>query len=364
MPRDRGREDPGQTLRLVISTHSRLLAVEVRGGEIAAATTLAEGYHYGISILESPRPGPSRVLAYRGGASVETQLDPSLHLYEGGVREGFRRVERRPMDGFGDVHQISSANGGVYVTDTKHNRLAYLDGDGVAVDEFAFGAHRRDENHLNSVFPCGRQVLVMLHNLKRRESQVGVLTHAPGEGFVLRGLLSLWHRNCHNVFVDDRRLFYHASMANELIVVDRRSDRIERRVRFDDLTEPLGWSGHGKGLSVGADVIVAGVSQEARRSERGSSHSVLAVLDRNDLGLLRTIPLTMPGLGEGCGNINEIRCLGPGDAAERGGDLDVKDLVSLRLARKDSIRFLAMRAKGLVLTPLLRLSRRLRVGRV
>lgn len=222
------------------------------------------------------------------------------------------------------IHQMTYANDGIYVANTFYNSVTYQTLDGSVRQEYHFYNSNTDTNHVNSVFPCGDLVLVMLHNHKRK-SEVHILEHDLRRGFTPRHMIRLPDPSCHNVFVDDRHLYYCASGSRRFIVVDYR----KRKIVKDILA-----SGHTKGLSVTDNHLVIGVSDHAEREARRSSRGQLLVLDRRKFAIVAMVDLNDEG---NVGNVNEIRSVTQPELARSGDRNIAKNLRSFTVARSGGI---------------------------
>jgi hypothetical protein len=249
--------------------------------------------------------------------------------------------------------------GGIIIVDTQHDRIFFRGPD--RSYEWVLGAGYSNRHHINSVFPAGNRVLALLHNRRRRESQIVVLRFDPVDGFMLEAELSLWDILCHNLWVDPEAgvLLYNASLVNEIVVVDLHRDRMERRVDLSPAALVLpSRKGHTKGLSVSDDYLAIGLSEEASRDQRASSQSCMVLLDRRSLeiaGIVRLDVLPRP-----VGNINDVRRF---DRTELALGLSVDPGVlwsELRLGKNDLLSHAFRRLQGLVALPAIRLKRKLK----
>jgi hypothetical protein len=318
---------------------------------------LSKGYHFGIALGEQDGPGGRTVVAYRGGETVDNQSTPELLFFD--ERSGdFQNRHSRELPGLGNVHQIVCCWGGILIADTQHDRILFRGSD--CSYEWVLGTGYTDRHHINSVFPTGNGVLVLLHNRRRRESQIVVLRFDPGEGFMLEAELSLWDILCHNLWMDPEgdMLLYNASLANELVVVDLQGDRMERRVDLSPAALVLpSRKGHAKGLSVSGDYLAIGLSENASRNQRTGSGSCMVLLDRRSLeiaGIVRLDVLPIP-----VGNINDVRRL---DRPELALGLSVDPRVpwkELRLGKNDLLSHALRRFQGLMALPVIRSKRKL-----
>jgi hypothetical protein len=344
-------------MRFAIATHALFATLDVDDSwDVGTLRILGRGYHYGIGLGqpggETTTGRGESCLVYRGGESVDEQNDMSLRSYLDGQASG-----SSPLVGHvGDVHQIACANGGLYLANTRFNSVAYQHLDGRR-EEFFFSNVAHDSNHVNSVFACGDRLYVLLHNNHYRESQVVVLSHRPGLGFRPETVLSLWHTQCHNLFVDPgrRRLVYNASLDRKLVVVDLESESIVHTQSFDK---------HTKGLSVTRDHYLVGLSDYSHRSRRGSTRAYLGIVDRSSWQLVKIVDLQTANGGRPLGNLNEIRCLSGEELAHHapaGRPLDLSQkLLAQRSPREYYTRLATIRLGRALRTVKGRLETRIR----
>ena len=316
-----------------VATHSFLVIIDLdTDWQIQSYKLLNTGYHYGMAMVERgignsvAQQNSAQIVIYRGGESVSQQNDPQLVIFEAG--NSFDRIGSIPLGGnIGDVHQLAYANGGIYITNTKYNSLIFQSLETDKRHEYSFESVSQDRNHVNSVYPCGDQIVVMLHNLARQESELAILRHHLAKGFTLEQRLSLWNLACHNVFFDNDHLLYNASQALSLVAVDIKKDRVIKRLSFE---------GHSKGMSVTQDYVVIGLSEHTFRDKRSTSKGHLVVIDRRSLSPMATIDLNFPLLPHPIGNINEIRCLSGGELAHGRSTPLNSHWSSLRLAKRNA----------------------------
>lgn len=339
-----------------ITTHSFLVIVEFdRDWKIRNYQVLNKGYHYGIALMErdgndSEEKDSIRFVAYRGGDAVSNQNDRQLMIYEG--NKSFDLIATIALgDGTGDIHQITYANGGLYIVNTRYNSVVFRNLETDVRHEYFFENIADDRNHVNSLFPCGNQVLVMLHNKGHRESQLAVLLHDVTKGFMLERILSLWHFACHNVFVDGNTLFYNASPVHSLIKVDLEKRRVAGKVSFE---------GHSKGLSATTDYLVVGLSEDTFRDRRSISKGKLAIIDRHSLSIRSTVDLDFPSLPHPIGNVNEVRCISGGEFAHGTSERLNPEWEKLRLAEGNFVLHHLRRAELKILLPLRNMKKHIR----
>ncbi|RME47959.1 MAG: hypothetical protein D6791_04550 [Chloroflexi bacterium] len=301
-------------MKLIVSTHAKLLALDLdRHYQLANCRVLSTGHHYGIALL--PQNTGSKY------AFLAKHNDRVLTRYEGG--SNFVVSDSVKFAGHvGYVHQIAYVNGGIYIANTERNSVVFQ---GLSVDvyhEYHFYGKHDDFNHVNSVFPCGESVAVLLHNRGRAPSEIIVLDHARNRGFVPKKRIELKHWGCHNVFFDAGHLYYNASQDGRFVVVDLHSKRIVRTLRFP---------GHTKGLAASDTLLIIGYSEHAVREARASTKGYLAVVDRMSLDVLAIVDLNIEAP---TGNVNEIRLLSPPDQAHVGRRCAAGMLESFSLASR------------------------------
>jgi len=343
-------------MKYVITTHSFLALVNFsEDWELEDYQILSKGYHFGISIQKKlPRENEDLMstefdqstdnfLVYRGGQSGVEQNEMSLVTF----KTNGEIISNVPISGnLGDIHQLAYANGGIYIANTKFNRLTFQSLDSSFCQEYAFYGLDYDRNHVNSVFPCGDQVFVILHNLAYSESELAILRHDHTKGFELNHVLSLWNVGCHNVFIDGKYLFYNASQKHHLVVVDLKKDRIVKRIPFK------GW--HTKGISATDKYIVVGLSEHTFRDRRLEAQGKLAVMDKNSLSIIKIVDLNFSELPHPIGNINEIRCLSEAELAQARPTETKINWGELKFAKHNVLSHSLNRARISTLLPLRR----------
>jgi hypothetical protein len=280
-------------IELAVATHARLMVVTLDATwQLRSCQVLATGHHYGIALPD----GSGRQFWAKSN-------DQALTCYEqradGWTATGMVPFRRR----VGYVHQIAHANGGLYIANTTYNSVVYQDDAGQVEHEYPFYGCRDGRHHVNSVYPGPGVVLVLLHNKGREPSQAVLCAHTPTTGFRPLLTLGLGHFGCHNVFVDEHSVYYNASQAGRLVVVNRSQPAIVRELVFP---------GHVKGLAATTTHLIIGYSDHAPRHRRIASQGYLAVIDRATLEAIATVDLNTEGP---VGNVNEVRCLSSTDHA-------------------------------------------------
>lgn len=304
----------------LIATHSQLFAVTFdEHWRVVQCRSIAPGHHYGIAFL-----------------TTDT-LDAVL------VKQGdrhFRVLDRQTLVDVADpipflgetgaIHQLSYANDGLYFANTDFNNIVYQTLDGRNYHSYHFEGRSIDHNHINSVFPCGHQIFALLHNKGRTLTELAILDHHPDTGFTYRQSISIWDHGCHNVFLENKRLYYNASSNGQFVVADlERQEILIRR----------SYPGHTKGLSVNDKHIVIGFSEHAERSTRANTRGYLAVINQQTLKEIDIVDLEELDLPHPIGNINEIRCVSGGERAHASSTPITIDWTATRLARRNPAEY-------------------------
>lgn len=284
------------TRTYIIATHSFLVRVDFDATwQIQHFTVLDTEHHYGTTFHNG------QLLTVKRN---DNQIDaPVLNRYHS-AEQGARFSSVSIAGHMNDVHQIAYANDGIYFANSGCNSLVYESIDGTVRHEYHIDNETTDINHINSVFPCGTQIFGLLHNRYQQDSELVIFEHDLAHGIELKHRMRLWHRGIHNVYVDNKYLYYNASSNGKLIVVDLASEQIVKSCEFP---------GHAKGLSVTPHHIVVGYAGHATRQERFTTKGYLAVLDPQSFATVATVDLNHPTLPQAIGNVNEVRAL---DACE------------------------------------------------
>ena len=308
-----------------VGTHSFLTSVRfTRDWDFLDMQVLSDGHHYGIGLFDD---GSERFIAKRRRRETLTayrRSDSQAHTWM--ASDSFNLG---PDYRF--IHQIALDRDRLYIANTDFNSVVRVRWGETACVKHNFNGHVTDVNHVNSVFPVGSEsVLCLLHNRGDRLSEVALLSQDPHSesSFSLVWQAPLWHTGCHNVFTDGEILAYNASAAGLFVVVDLRVQRVIRELAFP---------GHTKGLSVLRDYFVIGFSDHAEREKRRTTNGQLAVIDRNNLDVVRILDLNHAILPHPIGNVNEVRCTSHLDFGHRALNLDVDKLAALRLSGHDPV---------------------------
>jgi hypothetical protein len=336
-------------MKFAVATHSFLLVIEFdQQWRPINHQVLNTGYHYGIGLCYSPTAqAATHFVSYRGGPTLAEQVDRELITYQN--NQEFTKVSAQKLDeSFEDIHQISQTNTGIYIANTGRNSLVYLSNDGKRQEHF-FGQINYDYNHVNSVFPYGDKILVMLHNKAHKESEVAVLKHNHNSGFSQEKSFSLWEIGCHNVYVDGKQLFYNGSRENRFVQADLAQSCITQIIKLD---------GHTKGISVTDQYILIGKSEHTVRDLRARSKGFLVIIDKSTLAVTTTVDINFPDLPHPVGNINEIRNLSTPDRAHDFGGPPF-NWSTVTMAESQNWQHRAFRLKTTALKPLRRLKQRL-----
>ncbi len=288
-------------MEFIVGTHAHLIAIEVNGTwELQRLEVLNTGHHYGIGLLD--KKAATRFMVRGPGRTTLSSYE--RHVSDTG-KSCYRKVDSSVLgemaseSEWGDVHQIASCNKGLYLTNTQSNSLVFLSDEG-GEHVYHFEGFTSDRNHVNSAFPSeSGQIVVMLHNRGRENSEVAVLEHDQN-GFRLLNRIPIWDKNCHNIFVENGLLAYNASIYGDFVLVSLETGKVIQRLHFP---------GHTKGLSVTKDYFIIGHSEHAVRKARKFSGGTIEVIGRNRLQRIATVELTHEQLEVPVGNVNEIRCL-------------------------------------------------------
>ncbi len=184
-----------------------------------------------------------------------------------------------------DVHQITYANGGLYITNTYYNSVVYKSL--VTGEEHAHtlgGAFEFDYAHPNSLWINGPYVYVMLHNKRARDSEIARLIHCPQRGFMsaaYRGELryKLGYQGCHNLRFDGPLLTYVASENSLLAQLNHITGQPIRALPVAEAGNFL------KGLVTYKELAFCGMSPNAVTEERYKVPSSLVMCNYKKPGL-------------------------------------------------------------------------------
>lgn len=337
-------------MKFAIATHSFLLAIEFdRQWRPISHSVLGTGYHYGIGLCYAPsNQSALRFTAYRGGPALAEQVDRELITYQNDLN--FTKVAVQKLDeSFDDIHQISQVDSGIYLANTGRNSLVYLSNDGSRQEHF-FSQVDYDYNHVNSVFPYGDKVLVMLHNKAHKESEVVVLKHDRDNGFIQEKNISLWEIGCHNLYVEGEQLFYNGSRENRIVQADLARSCIMQTIKLE---------GHTKGLSVTDHHILIGMSEHTVRDLRARSKGFIVIIDKASFAVIATVDINFPDLPHPVGNINEIRNLSTQDMAHRFQRNVPLDWAKIKMAESQRWQHKTFQIKTTALKPLRRLKQKM-----
>ncbi len=277
--------------RFLVGTHSGLYeALLTERFDLMRCRKLASGHHYAISVRKEE------------GRVYSKNQDKYMNILDFSTLEklGELHFDSEP----GHVHQALVTDSGVFYTDTLHNKLSFRSNAG-SHHHIIFDEQETDYNHVNSIYFDGTDVFALLHNKGNKNSEIARLT-ISSEGFALHERVMFNDTGCHNIFRVNGRVVYNASAAGDTIVLDTSTKQEVLRRNFE---------GHTKGLAVLEDHYVVGVSDHAVRAERQTTSSALTFLGRENMSLVKSIPLKLED-GTKIGNINEIRCLSHPDVSE------------------------------------------------
>jgi hypothetical protein len=220
-----------------------------------------------------------------------------------GLFSGRRIVFEAPLK---DVHQITYANGGLYVCNTYYNGVVFKDLErGVEHVYTIGGPFEHDYEHPNSIWVDGPYVWVLCHNKRFRRSEVVRLRHHRNLGFD-NGYLSevrlrLPFSACHNLRFDGSLLTYIASESDRIAQIDALTGTPARGIPIP--------SGYAKGMAlVDSRTAIFGLNPNVPVSLRYDADVAIGFVDLVDMGFRGGFDLRLP-TDEPLGNINEIRRL-------------------------------------------------------
>lgn len=302
----------------VIATHGGLYLVVLDDKrELLHSELIDDGYHYGLTVDVKPDMQSSTIYAYRGGPGRQDVLPKEIRVwnFDG---ESITAGEKIALhEEAGDIHQITRHGvGGFLLANSRYNSIDRWDPEKGLLDRIHINGFDTDVNHINSVYPVDDLVAVMLHNFRKLESQI-VLLSDDGQSLEELGRFSLKDWCCHNIGVIGHELFLNASSARAIVKIDLRTLNETQRIRLD---------AHTKGMSCDGEYIFAGMSDCAGRAERVRSCGWLNVVDPKTLKVIQKIQLTEPSRGTKFGNVNEVRLLNAKDSFDRADNVDVEAL--------------------------------------
>ena len=280
----------------IVATHSVLAEVKTnKFWNIDHLKVLANGHHYGIAI--PPSNGMEFITMVREGnlVTIYKKADSESEcLYKESVRYACNGE-------YEDIHQIAYYDNGIYIANTGFNSVVYYSFYTLSPERFFLNGFQQDVNHVNSVYPCGSNLLlVMLNNRGAKPSEVALIKRNPGTGFEVQKHFSLPDKECHNIFVDEKFLVYNASKDGDFVVINLNSGDEIRRIHFP---------GYAKGLSVTQAYFITGYSEIALREDRNDSQGYLSIINRKTLEVENCINLSHSQFNQHIGNVNEVRCL-------------------------------------------------------
>jgi hypothetical protein len=305
-------------INFVIATHGGLyLVVLDREFQIVRSQLIDDGYHYGVTVDVASNQESSTIYAYRGGPGREDVLPKEIRVWNFDGQDVSAGERIALYEEAGDIHQITRHGvGGFLLSNSRGNSIDRWDPAQGLLDRIHINGFDTDVNHINSVYPVGDLVAVMLHNFRKLESEI-VLLKDTGDSLTELGRFSLKDWCCHNIGVIGHHLFFNASSARAIVKIDLRTLGEIKRVRLD---------AHTKGLSFDGKYIFSGTSDCAGRAERVRSCGWLNVVDPESLELVKKVQLTEPSRGTAFGNVNEIRLLNAADSFDVASNVDAEAL--------------------------------------
>ena len=278
-----------------VATHSALLAIKLSENfTVEDHSILSKGEYYGISV---PRDRDS-VLHNKVIAKTENKLEirssnPPFEIFQSTDITSEK----------GSIHQLIHKNKKIFLTVTERNEIAISSESGGQAQTVKIDDYDEDVNHINSLFSKGQYIAAVLRNHRSSLSELVVFRESD-MSVVNRS--KLWHNFVHNLFIENNKMYYNATLDRSLIRVDVSNGEVDGRLRLP---------GHVKGMSVIDDLIIVGVSEVVGREDRPTAYGQLAVVDRKKLSLVKLIDINFDYFQKPSGNVNEIRCI---SGAERG----------------------------------------------
>lgn len=306
----------------VVSTHSVLAEVKTNElWDIDHLKVLATDHHYGIALTSSN--GREFITMVR-----ESNLITTYHKSDPHSEFMYKKSGSFVCNGeYDDIHQIAYYDNGVYISNTGFNSVDYFSFTTRSSERFFISGFRSDVNHINSVYPCGSNLLmVMLNNKGVKPSEVALIKHNPKNGFEVLKQFSLPDKECHNIYVDENFLVYNASKNGDFVVFNIQTGKEIRRFNFP---------GYTKGLSVTRKYYVAGYSEISSRNNRKNSKGYLAIINRKTLDLETFIDLSRSTFDHQIGNVNEVRCLSEKDYGHSYLTLESTNFEKIKLTSDD-----------------------------
>lgn len=300
----------------VFATHSGLYFARVgEDRKLLHSEMIEDGYHYGITTRFDAESNATLMSAYRGGPDVHTQNELECRTYR--ISDtSIESIGKSQLDEVaGHVHQFATGPGGtIFIANTKRNSVDYWHPEKGLLSRLVFDGHDSDVNHVNSIFMADNVLAVMLHNLRKMESQVAICRfngNQDDSGSQLEelGRISLPDVQCHNVGVIGKQMYYNASGSCGIVSLDLGSLRVSHRLKMTE---------HTKGMCSDGKKIFAGMSNYANRNERAHSSAWVVTIDPQTMQVESTVQFTEASRNEKVGNINEIRVVGQEDVFDTG----------------------------------------------
>ncbi|MEM1369125.1 MAG: hypothetical protein AAGG02_14155 [Cyanobacteria bacterium P01_H01_bin.15] len=280
-------------MRFVFATHAFCGVIDLEEEnqwKIRSHQILAQGHHYGTALLDN-----GGFVSFRRQSKYQGSELATYRQQQG----QYEIVETQPIPfAYGSVHQIAYVQKQFFITNTDYNRLVIYE-PGKPIIEGIIDDADFDQNHLNSVYPCGEYIYVLLHNLGKTESEI-IVFQQQNQRLILLHRTRLWDFGCHNIFVGENELVYNGSSRGHCVWVDLKRNRRKARLEF---------GGHTKGLSVTQRYIVVGCTPTVTRAVRDQAPAVLKIIDRKTFCHIADVDLNFPELSQPIGNLNEVRCL-------------------------------------------------------
>lgn len=255
------REDSSGCTHLV-ATRQGLFAVAP-----GRAVRVAYGAFYGLTLREGA------IYAFEACdlATLDTEMGRLVRLDRDGDCIASATVLATGLDN--GCHQIDFLGDTLHVLDTRHQRVLRFAADGTpleTVHPLPRMAERDWSNgyvHINSLVQAGDRILLLLHNgvaHTGRQSEVAIFDLEWRE----QARWPLPGGGCHNLVVlEDGSLLSCGSMAGEIIGLDGPLAKVSEMMT--------------RGLSIGADSVVAGAAKFTARTHRHTSPGTVIFMDRD-----------------------------------------------------------------------------------
>ena len=276
-------------MRYLIGLSTALLLVENK-----KVTKLEGGCFYGITFDQNYIYAFSR----SGGAKV--------HIYDKNINKVcVKKVQASHL------HQslYDPVTDRVYITNTGSNQLTSYNTEFQDKKDYRWANSSKDVNHLNSIFRYGNHLYVYEHDLKGQNKQRG----NGGVRRLTKDFKSdkVWRiaDQGHNIWIENN-FIYVCDSFNRKLVRRPLNDKYEFPCETLLSTEKYGQFGV-RGLAIGNDKLLVGLSKWLQRDKRQSKHTGYILYYDRDYNLIDDLFLNE-------GQVFEIRLLDEIDHAHNG----------------------------------------------